>query len=98
MIPPQKRSSQWNRSRFAKFQAINKKKIIELETEVEVKFSLVIFLFDKSKNSAVLEPSLERIFKDLQASSRPRTSKWSLRTPPLVNRSLIKNYSDSKAP
>ena len=31
-------------------------KVIELKTEVKVKFSFVIFLFHKSKNSAVLEP------------------------------------------
>ena len=34
----------------------NKKKVIEKETEVKVKFSLVMFLFHESKNNIVLEP------------------------------------------
>ena len=57
------------------------KKVIELETEVRVKFSLVIFLFHESKiviflfheSKIVLSSSREQdIFEDVHAS-RPRT-------------------------
>ena len=37
-------------------QAASKKKVIGLETEVKIKFSLVIVLFHEPKNSSVLEP------------------------------------------
>ena len=36
---------------------LKKKKVIELVTEVKVKFYLFFFLFNESKNSAVLEPT-----------------------------------------
>ena len=43
-----------------------KKKVIEKETEVEVNFCLVIFLFHESKINAVLEPKIE-LFRGLVA-------------------------------
>ena len=47
-----KRSSRRNGKFFVKLKLLKKKtKVIELETEVNVKFSLVIFLFNESKNS-----------------------------------------------
>ena len=56
------------------FQSILSKKtgeVLELETEVKVPFSSVIFLFDESKNSAVLGPRA-CIFEDCRLRGQGR--------------------------
>ena len=65
-----KKKKEGHRARTAHFlrnfrrSSKKKKGVMELETEVKAKFSLVIFLFHESKNSAVLKRG-QGIFEDL---------------------------------
>ena len=53
---PVKKAHRARTAHFLRNFRISEKKVLELETEVKVPFSSVTFLFDESKNSAVLGP------------------------------------------